>query len=58
MSPRICGVCEDTILKGDPQITISGQPIHKYCDLSVDGGPCQNEDCAYRWCVHGGPCQD
>jgi hypothetical protein len=52
---RICHVCEDPIHKGEPQMTVSGQPIHVYCDLET-GGTCDTENCAWRWCVHAGEC--
>ncbi|WPH57824.1 hypothetical protein [Mycobacterium phage WXIN] len=59
MALRACAVCDSPIEKGEPRVLISGQSIHQYCDLSEsNSGPCQNENCAYRWTYHAGGCCD
>lgn len=56
MGARICAVCEEPLLKGEPQMTVSGQRIHSYCDLNRGETLCDVEECAWRWCYHAGEC--
>lgn len=55
MGIKVCQVCDEPILKDEPRITVSGQSIHEYCDLSENAsGPCDESGCQWRWCYHAG----
>lgn len=59
MSVRICYVCDEPILRGEPRIYLDSLSIHEYCDPEGEGRAlCSNTECGYRWTTHAGKCLD
>ncbi|AID58960.1 hypothetical protein PBI_GAIA_141 [Mycobacterium phage Gaia] len=57
MASHSCSVCGEPFDKGEPRITVSGQPLHPWCDLSESAPSfCDVPGCGFRWTYHRGEC--
>jgi hypothetical protein len=56
MTVKICFVCDDPIVAGEPRLLVANVLIHEYCAVEHGGVFCDTPECMYRWTAHGGAC--